>query len=99
MADLVDIVFDGPPGPESGRFIEAEDADGKSIRFGQWIERSDGRWVLRITVADFQKPRRVVDVAEVQAALDRVAERVRREGPGDGRFHVLPRPPQSPDRS
>ena len=96
MADHVDIVFDGPPGPESGRFIEAEDADGKSIKFGEWLERADGRWVLRITAADFQKPRRAVDVAEVQAALDRAAERVRREGPGDGRFRV---PPRSPDRS
>ena len=54
MADHVDIVFDGPPGPESGRFIEAEDADGKSIKFGEWIERADGRWALRITAADFR---------------------------------------------
>ena len=99
MADQVDIVFDGPPGPESGRFIEAEDADGKSIKFGEWLERADGRWVLRITAADFQKPRRAVDVAEVQAALDRPAERVRREGPGDGRFHGPPRPPRSPGSS
>ena len=97
MAKHVDIVFDGPPGPESGRFIEAEDANGNSIRFGEWIERADGRWVLPITAADFQKQRfRVVDVAEVQAALDRAAERVRREGPGDGRFRV---PQRSPDRA
>jgi hypothetical protein len=47
---------------------------------------SPGRWVLRITAADLQKPRRIVDVAEVQTALDRVAERVRREGPGNGRM-------------
>ena len=87
----IDIVFDGPPGPESGRFIEVEDADGRSIRFGEWIKRDTGHWVLRITAADFQKPRRAVDVGKVQAALDRVAERVRREGPNDGRFHVLPR--------
>ena len=99
MADHVDIVFDGPPGPEPGRFIEVEDATGKSIAFGEWIERADGRWALRITDADFQKPRRVIDVFEVQAALDRAAERVRREGPGDGRFHALPRLPRSPDRS
>jgi len=82
----VDIVFDGPPGPEGNRFIEVEDASGRSIAFGEWIERQDRRWVLRITAADFQKPRRIVDVAEVQAALDRVAERVRREGPGNGRM-------------
>jgi len=86
MADHIDIVFDGPPGPEGNRFIEVEDASGRSIALGEWIERQDRRWVLRITAADFQKPRRIVDVAEVQAALDRVAERVRREGPGNGRM-------------
>jgi hypothetical protein len=42
----IDIVFDGPPGPEPGRFIEVEDAKGNSIRFGEWIERKDGKWVL-----------------------------------------------------
>jgi len=86
MAEHVDIVFDGPPGPEGNRFIEVEDASGRNIAFGEWIERKDGRWVLRITAADFRKPRRTVDTAEVQAALDRVAERVRREGPGNGRM-------------
>ena len=85
MAQHVDIVFDGPPGPESGRFVEAEEANGKSIRFGQWIERSDGRWVLRISPGDFENVR-AIDVRQVQAALDRAAERVRREGPGDGRL-------------
>ena len=42
MADHVDIVFDGPPGPEGNRFIEVEDALGRSIRFGLWIDRDDG---------------------------------------------------------
>ena len=50
------------------------------------LTRKDGRWVLRITAADFQKPRRTVDTAKVQGAIDRVAERVRREGPGNGRM-------------
>ena len=86
MAEHVDIVFDGPPGPEGNRFIEVEDASGRSIAFGERIERKDGRWVLRITAADFQKPRRTVDTAKVQGALDRVAERIRRQGPGDGRM-------------
>lgn len=44
----IDIVFDGPPGPTAGRFIEVEDAAGKSIRFGKWLQRSDGYWVFRI---------------------------------------------------
>ena len=46
--DYVDIVFDGPPGPESGRFVEVENAQGKSISFGEWIERPDGYWALRV---------------------------------------------------
>jgi len=45
----VNILFDGPPGPESGRFVEVETDDGKSIRLGEWIEREDGLWALRIT--------------------------------------------------
>lgn len=44
----VDIVFDGPPSHESGRFVEVENEAGESIRFGKWIERPDGYWALRI---------------------------------------------------
>jgi len=43
------IIFDGPPGPKSGRFVKVETDDGKSINAGQWIEREDGYWALRIT--------------------------------------------------
>ena len=49
----VDIVFDGPPAHESGRFIEVESPPGKSIKFGEWIQREDGYWVLRISREDF----------------------------------------------
>jgi hypothetical protein len=45
----IDIVFDAPPGP--GRrpgFIEVEDTQGYSIIAGNWVERSDGTWALRI---------------------------------------------------
>ena len=45
---FIDIVFDGPPGPTAGRFVEVEDASGKSINFGDWVERGDGYWALRI---------------------------------------------------
>jgi hypothetical protein len=47
-ADYIDIVFDGPPSHESGRFVEVEDASGKSISAGEWIERPDKLWALRI---------------------------------------------------
>lgn len=43
----IDIVFDGPPAHESGRFVEVE-IEGKSVSVGEWIERPDGYWVLRI---------------------------------------------------
>lgn len=45
---FVDIVFDGPPGPVSGRFVEAEGPDGRSVQVGEWIDRKNGRWALRI---------------------------------------------------
>ena len=44
----VDIVFDGPPSHESGRFVEVENAQGRSINFGEWVHRADGYWALRI---------------------------------------------------
>lgn len=44
----IDIVFDGPPGPESGRFVEVEDETGKSIDAGEWLESLDGFHRLRI---------------------------------------------------
>lgn len=44
----INIIFDGPPGHTSGRFIEVENDEGKSINCGEWIERSDGYWSLRI---------------------------------------------------
>lgn len=43
-----DFVCDAPPGPEAGRFVEVEDATGKSIRKGNWIKREDGYWALRV---------------------------------------------------
>lgn len=49
----VNIVFDGPPGPEAGRFVEVETDDGKGVDVGQWIDRGDGTWALRIEKGDF----------------------------------------------
>jgi hypothetical protein len=46
----VDIVFDGPPAPESGRFVEVEDDTGRSINLGEWIHRPDGFWALRLPI-------------------------------------------------
>lgn len=50
----VDIVFDGPPAHESGRFVEVEDFQGKSISPWNWVQREDGYWVLRIPTEDLR---------------------------------------------
>ena len=44
----INIIFDGPPSHESGRFVEVEDDDGNAISAGEWIDRGDGYWALRI---------------------------------------------------
>lgn len=50
----IHIVFDGPPGPEAGRFVEVENDDGKSISAGLWKERADGFWELVIEGDDIR---------------------------------------------
>lgn len=46
----IDVVFDGPPGPVAGRFVECEDSERRSVAVGRWIERDDGYWVLRLNI-------------------------------------------------
>lgn len=54
VSDYIDIVFDGPPSHESGRFVEVESPTGTSIRMGEWIQ--DGElWRLRIPRAGVPK--------------------------------------------
>lgn len=65
----IDIVFDGPPGPEAGRFIEVEDHAGRSISYGHWLQRPDGYWALRIH-ADDKKNRPHCHVAGTMAGKD-----------------------------
>jgi hypothetical protein len=48
LRPYIDVVFDGPPSYESGRFVEVEDPDGRSVRVGEWVERGDGLWALRL---------------------------------------------------
>lgn len=50
----LDIVFDGPPSHEGPRFVEVENARGRSIRLGAWIKRADGYWVLRFTPGEVE---------------------------------------------
>lgn len=50
------IVFDGPPGPESGRFVEVETDTGKSVgpdtTGAHWEQRANGLWRLGPFAAD-----------------------------------------------
>jgi hypothetical protein len=62
----IDVVFDGPPGPDGPRFVEVETPDGKSARRGEWLQREDGYWVLRIE-----------DPAALRADLDATKEAIR----------------------
>lgn len=52
MEPKLHIVFDGPPGPEGGRFVEVESPFGRSIRAGKWEQRGKF-WVLVLTLDDF----------------------------------------------
>ena len=42
------IIFDGPPGPESPRFVEVEDEQGRSLKAAEWSEykAQEGYWRL-----------------------------------------------------
>lgn len=44
----VDVIFAGSPGPTGGAFVEVEDPKGRSVNTGDWIDRGDGYWALRI---------------------------------------------------
>lgn len=59
MSQSIRIVFDGPPGPEAGRFVEVEDHEGRSIRVGHWRPYStnptigtEGWWALDLELDD-----------------------------------------------
>jgi len=50
----INVIFDGPPGPEAGRFGEVEDENGRSFNAGEWIEQPDGLWALRLHLEKLQ---------------------------------------------
>lgn len=85
MSDTyIDIVFDGPPAHESGRFIEVENPEGASIRVGEWIEREDGFWALRIPQESVQKDdTRQQDASTLAKDLsDQLIEKIEPHDPG-----------------
>jgi len=46
MREPLYVIFDGPPSHESGRFVEVETADGKSVNAGTWENHSGKYWRL-----------------------------------------------------
>ena len=50
MARVIDVIFDGPPSHEAGRFVDVHDENGNGIRVGEWIEQDDGFWALRLEI-------------------------------------------------
>ncbi len=66
MGEELHIVFDGPPSHESGRFVEVETADGKSINAGEWRKRPDGLWALVIERAPPDAITELVDALEAR---------------------------------
>lgn len=45
----LNIIFTGPPGPGNDCvFIDVETDDGRSVRVGEWSQRQDGHWALRL---------------------------------------------------
>jgi hypothetical protein len=55
---VINIVCDGPPGPQASRFIEVEDDNGHSINVGDWRERDGGHWALRIDLEQIARSSR-----------------------------------------
>jgi hypothetical protein len=52
LATAFQIRFDGPPGHQSGRFVEVEDATGRSIKVGEWVQDGDSWWLLKIPASE-----------------------------------------------
>ena len=68
----LNIVFDGPPGPVSGRFIEVENDAGAGVNAGEWSERSNGWWALRIPAAGGQEKPTDAGYARAVAVVDAI---------------------------
>jgi hypothetical protein len=100
----VDVLCDGLPDINPPGFVELEDPDGRSIRFGGWVDRGDGFFALRIPTvpADYEQLRNVRRSADPHMAaelrrwadqLDEDAARIKQslpqgDGPGRARTHT-----------
>lgn len=47
----ISIIFDGPPAPRGGRFVEVNDENGRSLNApGEWRQKENGLWELVLDV-------------------------------------------------
>jgi hypothetical protein len=63
-AAYLDVLFDGPPSHEAGRFVECESPAGTGVKAGEWIDRGDGYWALRIDIAAIRAEARRAAIEE-----------------------------------
>jgi hypothetical protein len=63
IVGTINVIFDGPPAHESGRFVEVEDESGASIKVGEWKDRGDGTWALVLSTPEPAQPLRLSDIA------------------------------------
>jgi hypothetical protein len=82
VSDKIRIVFDGPPGHESGRFVDVEDTNGRSIKIGEWVELPLGR--APFYALEIDDPRTLAqlrsDLARVTQERDEALREVQRKG-------------------
>jgi len=77
MSEDIFVVFDGPPGHESGRFIDVENARGQSVNAGEWSQRDDRMWQLHICISremsklQAENERLYIEVAEFRGKATR----------------------------
>jgi hypothetical protein len=73
MTEYIDVLFDRHPATPSGecRFIEVENNKGESIRAGEWVEREDGMWALRIPSMEQRVAEQIADWLEAQDRIGR----------------------------
>jgi len=45
--EYIDVLFDGPPSLDM-RLVEVEDPSKGGVKVGEWVDRGEGLWALRI---------------------------------------------------
>lgn len=85
---MLHFVFDGPPGPECGRFVECETPDGRSVNAGEWHERPDGFWELRVAALTSPESDHIANAGKMipDGEVADMVERAFREGFQYGNF-------------